>query len=170
MATVLLKHTVNGKEAINVYDFDLPNGAAADLVRICDEWETYWLIYCGGTYVFRGAEAPGPNPVVEVRAAVGTNPADCTSINTAVLVKKVPDAGRVGRMYLPGTTENNVDGGGVLDGVARDQYQASLTSFLGVLALEGIQMNIARTSGATSPVTDVVVEPTMGTQRRRMRR
>lgn len=100
--------------------------------------------------------------------------------NCAYLIRKRTDAagrrGR-GRFYLPGVAEANVSPTGVLDGVLLPEANTAAAAFLtGVQALTSVQDMVVlhRSEGlgtepAPTPVTSLVADTRIATQRRRLR-
>lgn len=103
--------------------------------------------------------------------------------NTAALVHKVtpfPGRGNKGRMYVPGLPEGTVDNIGQLTTTAQSNWQTQLNSFLTNLGGDGVEgvteMVILHTDspvGGTTlgptPVTALVIDRLVATQRRRLR-
>lgn len=93
--------------------------------------------------------------------------------NCAYLLKKVTGlSGRPyqGRMYIPGVPEASVNEGGFLESADLASLQINATQFLGALATAGYPMVLLHTAVLPpTPVTSLIVDTRIGTQRRRMR-
>lgn len=97
------------------------------------------------------------------------------SSQSAVLVKKTTTHGGrhgQGRMFMPGSTESQSDGGGLLTTAALTAWQAALDGFLSDLAAADIPMYLLHATDTPGPyeVTDLVVQQLFASQRRRIRR
>lgn len=94
--------------------------------------------------------------------------------NTAYLVRKNSGLGGRegrGRMYLPGVTEVDVGSDGLVDPILLGALQTDVTNFGAGLTLGGFPMVILHNSATTpTPVTTLVVQSRVATQRRRLRR
>lgn len=97
------------------------------------------------------------------------SPSNCTYLlkkNTALGGRK----GR-GRMYIPGVTESLVGSDGVLTSATVSSLNSEAADFLGTLAFLGHTMVVLHTDATTpTPVTSLVADSTVATQRRRLRR
>lgn len=123
----------------------------------------------GPNLVFSSTESP--------QAFAGTgNP---LPQNCAALIRKRTDlAGRRGRgrLYVPGVTETEVSGIGVIAGTYLNTWQTAANAFLGDLVSLDAQMHVLhRSEGAgvepvPTPVVALVVDDLIATQRQRLRR
>jgi len=91
----------------------------------------------------------------------------------AVLVKKVTGfAGRAftGRFFIPGLEEGNVDENNLINGTVLTNMQTSADDFLAAVEAEVGPMVIDHTAAIDStPVTSLLVDQLVATQRRRLR-
>lgn len=121
----------------------------------------------------------GPRPTGAI-GTIGVNipGTDSDTANTpavAVLVKKSTGVGgrkNSGRLYLPGVSENEIGPSGVLSSSTMSSIQGQVTDFLSELAIRSIGMTLLHSvAGATpTPITQLVVDSIVATQRRRQRR
>lgn len=120
----------------------------------------------------------GRGSVTGSASATGGRSAVSTYSNSAVLVRKQTDrVGRPGRgrCFLPWVTnQTNVDEVGVLSNAALTAMQTAADNWLAAMETDDIEMVILHDEnvpGTTTPslVTGLLVDPTIGTQRRRMR-
>jgi hypothetical protein len=91
----------------------------------------------------------------------------------ALIRKRTPFGGKTGkgRMFFPGINEGQTDIGGTLSNGVRDSMQVAFNAFLDALDAGGATMQLLHTS-PTLPafvVTDLEVQKTLATQRRRLR-
>lgn len=105
----------------------------------------------------------------------GTVTGQCSPPNVTLLVKKVTGMGGRkgrGRMYLPGVSEASTDVAGVLDETYRGQVETDLADFKTDLAIINAFPVLLHTLEADSPnnITSFIVETSVATQRRRLRR
>ena len=124
----------------------------------------------------------GPPLVVEAPIGLpGGHSEACLVQNTALLIRKRSAlAGREhrGRMFVPGISELNVGSNGTIGATTVTAYQTRANNFLNKLRDAGTIDNavILHTSpqigGAPPPtvITNLVVDSTVATQRRRLRR
>lgn len=136
-----------------------------------------------GVTVYVGQD--GPDPMVYTSSLppfVGPNSNNLVPQNSAILVRKRTDAagrrGR-GRLYIPEVSESDVDNVGNLSSTYRSAWQTRATALLANLsdsAFDGVlpMVVLHRSEGAgvepaPTPVTALVVETRIATQRRRLR-
>jgi hypothetical protein len=137
-------------------------------------------VRCDSIYVRKGQNV-GPGPSTEI--AVGTAGAIATpgaSPAVSFIVKKVTASGgrrNRGRLFVPGVSEASVDGSGVVLPATLALMQTDWNDALTALATANIDMCIAHRYEAGAPVmlspepvTSLVVEGLVATQRRRQRR
>lgn len=122
----------------------------------------------------------GPPAVFRSNAGGGSGSSPATTLpnNTAALIRKRTDAagrrGR-GRFYVPGLPEGEVNALGDLSTVQRNALQSGASEFLNdLIALDLPMVILHRTEGLgteppPTPVTSLVVELKVATQRRRLR-
>lgn len=147
-------------------------------------WETIMVPSLGITYTFQGVTAVGTTSGGIEVAAEAMDPAPGTSAtaklpqNCALLVKKTTGLrGRSnrGRMFVPGhLSDDVVDDTGTIASGTVTAYQTALTNVrTTVEALAGVTaLALLHTSAAETPtlITELVVDPVIATQRRRLRR
>lgn len=146
-----------------------------------DFWTTRFMPFMptsssiDSTLVKFGPDATGPS--AEYTDVNGGGSAGVpASPNVAYLIHKNTSlggrAGR-GRLYLPGVTEANVDGAGVVLPAGRTAIQTAATAFLGDLTSNNTDMVLLHGPGApiSSPtnVSSLSVDSRVATQRRRLR-
>ena len=155
-----------------------PTSAA---IALASSWNTNLLDFQPSFVSFEtvrvkyGPEATGPTGEA-VGGGSGGSPGNPTSPNVAYLVRKSTAfggrAGR-GRFYMPGVTEDNIDGGGVVLPAGRAAINTGLDDFR--TGLESIDSPIVLLHGVGSPltsptpVTDLSLDARVATQRRRLR-
>lgn len=129
-----------------------------------------------GCLVKYGPESTGPSATVAFNSA-GTAGIGAYGANCAWLVHKTTAfggrAGR-GRMYIPGLRETIIEGDGDIDGAARTNMDSDMTAFMTALDALPAPMVVLHSEGSPltvpTPVTELVVDSRMATQRRRLRR
>jgi hypothetical protein len=141
---------------------------------------TYWLEF---VTAYVGQDGPGPL-IVESTSARDNGGASGEAVppNTAWLVRKRTDlAGRRGRgrMYIPGVLEGSVDRVGVVGDTAQGNWQAALDSFyedltsaVGARYYPPVVLHRSEGAGvepAPTPITTLVIDSKVATQRRRLR-
>jgi len=190
----VLEHHVTGAPDVTICTFGVYMGGAsmndAILDDIADVWSTKVLPACHPTVVFYRITASDAGGVVSERFP-GTNGADTNDpapVSTAIIIaKRTGTSGRRyrGRMYVPAVNDTLVDIGGNLDPTVAAAYQAEIDDVLPDLAAkpQAIQMVLLHSKGwdgavepadpgnapAPTVVTSLVVQPRIGTQRRRIR-
>lgn len=107
---------------------------------------------------------------------VGGTASDKLPQNCALLVRKNTSRGGrrgKGRMFLPGVlNEGGVDGVGQISNVDLTAWQSNVSSFFDNLETAGLPMVLLHETGAVlapDPVTSLVCDPVISTQRRRLR-
>lgn len=95
-------------------------------------------------------------------------------MNCALLVAKItatPGREGKGRYYIPfALEESDVSETGVIDGTTVTDHQAVQDDFLAALTAENVPMVLLHDgAGTPAPVTQLIVRPKIGTQRRRLR-
>lgn len=100
-----------------------------------------------------------------------TNP---VAPQVCVLIKKTTGfAGRAyrGRMYLPGAPVSDFDFSGTLIGASQSAWQSSADDFFNGMAGLGLDLHLLHNSPLIdpTPITNLVVDGRMATQRRRVR-
>jgi hypothetical protein len=75
-------------------------------------------------------------------------------------------------MFLPIVGEANTDSGGMLSTASRNAWQTAVTGWLNDLALRNVPMVLLHNQVeiVPTPVTALVVDPRVATQRRRLRK
>ena len=126
-------------------------------------------------------------------STAGTIVTENTPPNTAYLVKKTSNLGGRrgrGRIYIPGVDETKVTSDGRLEATKLGQLQTAMDAFEGEVALAGFPLMILHNPATIwvledgqprreptadpipvpTPVLDLIVQSTVATQRRRLRR
>lgn len=120
-----------------------------------------------------GPNTTGPSAEFAAAAIGGIGGAGSPS-NAAYLVRKNTSLGGRqgrGRMYLPGVAESTTGSDGAIDPGTRDIIQDEVTTFGNLLVLASIPMVLLHTDAtAPTPVTTLVLQGRIATQRRRLRR
>lgn len=125
-----------------------------------------------------GPNATGPSALVVANIS-GTGTAGEVNPNTAALVRKnTNEGGRSGRgrFYWPGVGEGDIGNAGVLTSAFIAGFPSKLTAFLGALDSADIPMVLLHSAASGIPITDpltvtsLTLDPTVATQRRRLRR
>lgn len=124
----------------------------------------------------------GTDPPVRLEATFsvqGTQGASGAPQNTATLIKKTSAGGGIrnrGRMFVPGVPEGVVNSIGVFSSAALAQFQASVDDLFEVGASAGTNTQqdpvLFHETGPDIPtvLTNLIVDPRVATQRRRLRR
>lgn len=192
---VALRHTLAGdNEAMFVtfgVEFLTTPGAQAHAINICDAWQVAGgpLDSMSNLYTFTGAvlsvgQDGGPPVIVEEpRSAPGRDTSSPLPQNCALLVRKRTNlAGREGRgrMYVPGFSEGNTTATGGIPSANLTATQTRYNTFFSNLSeppdAGAVNMVILHTwpqlgaLPAPTPVTSLVVDAVVATQRRRLRR
>lgn len=141
------------------------------------------VVSLASTTVYLQSSAPPADPVigVAVGTVAGTDARAVVPQNTAYLVhKRSAVAGRAGRgrLYLPGVAEAAVNAVGQVDPGQVSGYQALLTTWLAAiasaLASDGMVVlhdsDGAYSAASPYPVTSLVMDNRVATQRQRLRR
>jgi len=126
--------------------------------------------------VKQGPDATGASAEIGYSIA-GTGSGDGSPPNTAILVRKVTElggrAGR-GRMFMPGVSETDAQGGGNLDSEERSNWQTVLDEVLAEHATAEIPWVVLHGAGSPlstpTPIVALTVDSRLATQRRRLRR
>jgi hypothetical protein len=161
---------------------EISGGDQANLDAITDQFTAIYPangMFSG--YTFLGCRAyvgvGGPSPVVmeSPRAIVGTAGGSAPPQNCAILVKKrsaIPGRRGQGRMYIPPflLSEGAVGNNGVLDTAFLAQVQAGINAWLGSNWATYILHGDEPTTMDPTPITALVVDRSIATQRRRLRR
>lgn len=87
----------------------------------------------------------------------------------AFLITKVVSGGRNGRMYWPGPIEANYDPSGQIAAPTRTNLNLALEQARLQLDAALVGLMVTDKNGVSRPVTNLIVQPTIGTQRRRLR-
>lgn len=122
----------------------------------------------------------GPNdlgPAAELATAMpGAGISEGTTPNVAILIRKNTVVGGhtgSGRMFLPGWGEGNIDSAGLVEAGTRASLQTSLNTLHGQLTSQQHPMMLLHTKEdhplGPLVVTSLLVQPTVATQRRRLR-
>ena len=123
-----------------------------------------------------GPDATGPS--IEIGASVnGEHAGVGAPPNVAYLLKKITaDGGRAGRgrLYVPGVPEAQVDSAGLLTSTVRNGLDAGWEAFAAAFVAEAIGFVVLHQDGSPistpSPITSLVVDNRVATQRQRLRR
>jgi hypothetical protein len=104
---------------------------------------------------------------------LGNNAPDSPQV--ALLVKKLTAGGgrqQRGRMFLPLIAESQTDSGGKVNGTSRDAFQTAVNAWRTDLATRNVPMVLLHNAVeiVPTPVTGLTVDPTVATQRRRLRK
>lgn len=98
---------------------------------------------------------------------------NAVSSQVAVIAKYltgVPGPGMTGRTYLPGADESKVDPAGGIEATYLGAISALVAGWFTDLQTAGCDLVVLHREAVTrTPVTGIVVEPVVGTQRRRLR-
>lgn len=165
---------------MNAFTGSGPEAAAS---AVFDAWITAGMgdFYTTSIEVYEVLVKYGPNATgpsgVDSGAAPGTASGDSDSPNTATLVRKQTGAGGRtgrGRMYIPGTPGSAVDVDGIIDPLYMADLQTAANNFLTELATRNMVGVLLHAPGspisAPLPLTGLVVDSRVATQRRRLRR
>jgi hypothetical protein len=120
-----------------------------------------------------GPDATGPSATAGTTVAGGAS-ASTVSPNVAILVKKVTNLGgrkNRGRFYWPGGVDTQITQAGALDSTAVVNWANAMDALYADLVTGDCQPVLLH-GDATSPTTieDFIVDGTVATQRRRLRR
>lgn len=148
--------------------FDL-GAALVDLFEVC--WDSSTTDIRASLKI--GPEASGPTYLIGEGYAGGRTGAPAAP-NVALLVSKtiLNKSGRFwGRAFLPAPLETEVADRGLLTSGAFLNYSAALGTFQGALEVLGFAPQVFHeNSSDPDPVSTLLVQSTVATQRRRMRR
>jgi hypothetical protein len=114
-------------------------------------------------------------------STVGTSPGDCASQNCALIITKNTGLGgrwNKGRMFWPSVNEAAITPVGALAGAYRtgtetafNLWRTEITGLPGTYGISELSLFHDESLGILpTPITSFVVEPVIGTQRRRLRR
>jgi hypothetical protein len=109
-------------------------------------------------------------------AVAGTGASGTLPNNCAVLCRKFTASGgrrNRGRFYLPPAyfLETEVNQVGTLDPAVVTEYQGYVDSLLAQLGLQDCSPRLLHSDGGNAtPITNIIVQPKLATQRKRMRR
>jgi hypothetical protein len=117
----------------------------------------------------------------ETMSTVGTSPGDCASQNCALIITKNTGLGgrwNKGRMFWPSVNESAITPVGALADAYRtgtqtgfNNWRTEITGLPGTYNLSELSLFHDESLGiAPTPIVSFVVEPVIGTQRRRLRR
>ena len=152
---------------------DTPDAVAADNLGI---FNTFLMPFVSDTVSTTLCEVKfGPNDVgpvgTDTAGTAGGEPGDQAPPNVAwLLTKRTALGGRAnrGRMFIPGPPEAFITASGTM---AASALQTAADDFLDALATTGTPMVILHNgTGDPTPVTQLISEPRVATQRRRLRR
>lgn len=144
-------------------------------------WDTFVSPQWSSAVSLVGAEARNADGTVgeQVYDLPGAVAGDIQTQNTALLVKKVtPRVGRTGRgrIFLPGVLTANVGNAGVIESTQLATWQGDWTTWLNDVntTLPAARVCLLHTNAPgvdtdPSPITGLVVDPMVATQRRRLR-
>lgn len=102
-------------------------------------------------------------------AQAGTNIGPALPASCGLLVTKVVNGARNGRMFWPGLPESHVAASGQLAPAELTSWQSALTTVMTGLAGSSTVIRVLSNLGVPTVVTGLVARPTIGTQRRRLR-
>jgi hypothetical protein len=159
------------------------NPAGAEL--LADSFAANMINLCAAGYTFRGLRASdgpdGEGQVHEVeRSVASTSTKLGIPPNTAYLTRKITGLGgrrNRGRFYMPGVSEVDVDNTGLLTATHRTNYQTSVNAWFAQnnagAEIEAHALFHETPEGAPgiapTDITSLLVQPKVGTQRRRLR-
>ena len=109
-----------------------------------------------------GAIAPG--------SASGGDSDSVTNPSVAYGIAKVVGTGRSGRWFLPGVTENGVDGSGQIGAAKRAALQTEFTAFLAAAEAGGVDFRVKQKDGSYQQIDSFNVRPFITLQSRRLDR
>jgi hypothetical protein len=119
---------------------------------------------------------PSPDGPVgnHIATVLGGNTGSQVTPQVAVLVRKRTNLGgkrHRGRFYLPGLIEGGVNERGEVSSATQTAFQTQAAEMLAALITAGIPMVILHNGiTAPTPVTELIVDSRVATQRRRLRR
>lgn len=154
-----------------------------ELTAIYDAWADNFVPNMSDEYTFRGFEIVGKDSGgAEYAAELFSNQAGAVSStflpsNVALLIQKrtgIPGRANRGRMYVPGhLTAGQVAENGTIAATPLGDFQLAATEFLGDLTnspVTGISAAaILHPAGTNTPISALVVDDVVATQRRRLR-
>lgn len=180
----------NGRPVVNVLHVKREEDDAAASARdVLNNWQDHIVGALANNYTCVGAHFRDRNETAGVvgdiladaaKPRVGGSSGASSTPNVAVLVRKlgVFHAGqKPGRFFLPGIEESAVDEDGMLTTTFISAMNALLAAFLSGLSGAGsnqlVTVHFAPTAplaGVTTDVTQLVTDPKVATQRRRLRK
>lgn len=124
------------------------------------------------TVVRFGPIPDGPTAANEANSS-GAQPANAEPPQVATLIQKRTALGgrkHRGRLYMPWISEDNVNGGGVIDSLVLADLQTTANTWLADLEAALLPMVVLHNDASVpTPVTSLTVSSRVATQRRRLR-
>lgn len=158
--------TTDGLTAINQGDCDNFRDTWADNITIFCHTEVSQI-----SVKLRNNNGELSNTTVKV----GTIGDGMMPLNNAYLVKKQVTGGpgaRPGRIYVPGVSESKISSGGLVDNTFKTAFQTELDDFVSDLAGHDLKLFVGHNVPALNlvEVTQLLLQPLVSNQRRRIRR
>jgi len=100
----------------------------------------------------------------------GGNTGTPNATNACYLVKKQVAAGRRGRLFLPGVSENALQPDGSIKSSSYNSVQSAVSALYTELVAIGLQPILIRADGSEQVVTEFLLSHWSGVQNRRFRR
>lgn len=145
--------------------------AAADIMGNVTDFITY-----RGCLVKYGPDATGPSALVSDEI-VGALESQAAPPNVSALIRKLTAAGGRsgrGRCYLPGIAEGDIFASGALGESRRDGISTAFNAFRTAMATADLPLVVLHQAGAPlttpTPITFLICDTNVATQRRRLRR
>lgn len=132
--------------------------------------------WSAGTILVTVMDATGPLTFEVGTAVGGSGAAGTLPNNCAVLARKFTASGgrrNRGRFYLPPAyfLDTEVNQVGTLDPAVVTEYQGYVDSLLAQMVIQDLGPRLLHSDGGgATPITSIVVQPKLATQRKRMRR
>lgn len=187
---IVFRHTITGDAEEMVCNLGLDLGATAATTQtivddVFDVWAAEMMSSAPNTVTFVGAtlyrrDGPGDLQVADSTSTpvVGTSSGSSIPPNTALILKKSTALGgraHRGRMFFPGASEGLISPAGIVDSALITETNGNLVSFLAALAAIGPNDYVPvllHTTGSIlppNPITSMVCDAKVGSQRRRLR-
>lgn len=165
--------------AVTTHGFTVPTAGAGELTDALSDFASRMrecvaqAVTLEDLILKRGPVATGPSVLLSV-GLTGTQVAEPLPPQVASLVRlTVADVSSrfAGRFYLPPSTENATDGGGLINGGTYEAMQTSITEAYAALAEVGMAPRIFSADSSDPRIVEsVLLQRRFGSQRRRNRR
>ena len=192
-ARILLTGDSQEMNCTQGFEVTSPPFDQVDADKVSEDFGTFLKAVMGMSYTYTGARIAVGNDGGDIifdsidGAGVGAQAAASAPQNTAYLFRKTTASGgrrNRGRMFVPGVAEGSVSSAGVVTAGDAVAYQAAADAFESAMRIGGFPLVIlhpaipapepkpapaAIPEADPTPVTRLVLQPNVATQRRRLR-